>query len=492
MSPPLPSAFGVSLDGGTRRVDGGRVLVGGSPLTIMRLSSTGSAVLDALDAGTPVSAAGGGAGALGRRLVDAGIAHPRPPDGVRPTGQVTVVIPVRDDAIGLAATVAAIGTAAAVVIVDDGSVDESRVLELACATGARLLRHAAARGPGAARNTGWRSVVTDLVAFVDAGCEPEPGWLQPLLGHLDDPAVAAAAPRVVASAHPEAPAWMLSYESHRSPLDLGPQPSIVRPRAHVAYVPTAALVVRRSALDLVGGFDESLLVGEDVDLVWRLTGSVRYEPAALVRHPTRDRFGAMVRQRYRYGTSAAPLAARHGRAVAPLRISPWTAVAWLLAAVGRPALGAGVVVGTMAALPRKLRELDHPWRESMRLAGRGQLAAWRPIATAVMRAWWPVGLVASLCSRRARFLMVAAAVVPPLVARRRERASVDPITWIALHVVDDVAYGAGVWAGAVRQRSIAALQPDLVRWPPAGAASSASRRWRRRSRGAPRDHARPA
>ena len=37
-------------------------------------------------------------------------------------------------------------------------------------------------------------------------------------------------------------------------------------------------------------------------------------------------------QRYHYGRSAAPLAARHGPAVAPVAISPWTAAAWGLAA----------------------------------------------------------------------------------------------------------------------------------------------------------------
>ena len=51
----------------------------------------------------------------------------------------------------------------------------------------------------------------------------------------------------------------------------------------VAYVPTAALLVRRAALG--DGFDESLRNGEDVDLVWRLIEAgwrVRYEPAVQV------------------------------------------------------------------------------------------------------------------------------------------------------------------------------------------------------------------
>ena len=58
-----------------------------------------------------------------------------------------------------------------------------------------------------------------------------------------------------------------------------------RPLTRVAYVPTAALVVRRAALG--GGFDETMRYGEDVDLVWRLVEAghrVRYEPAVQVAH----------------------------------------------------------------------------------------------------------------------------------------------------------------------------------------------------------------
>ena len=37
----------------------------------------------------------------------------------------------------------------------------------------------------------------------------------------------------------------------------------------------------------------------------------------------------------------------------------------------------------------------------------------------------------------------------------------DPARFAALHVADDVAYGAGVWAGCVRARTVAPLVPRL-------------------------------
>ena len=58
----------------------------------------------------------------------------------------------------------------------------------------------------------------------------------------------------------------------------------------ISYVPAAALVVRTDALRGIGGFDETLRTGEDVDMVWRLIDAghrCRYEPASTVHHRPR-------------------------------------------------------------------------------------------------------------------------------------------------------------------------------------------------------------
>src|SRR5690606_1062386 len=112
--------------------------------------------------------------------------------------------------------------------------------------------------------------------------------------------------------------------------------------------------------------------GEDVDLVWRLAGAgrtVRYEPAGVVRHPVRPTLAAWLRQRHDYGSSAAPLAARHGGAVAPLTVSGWSAAAWGLVLAGAPLSGVALGAATTAALVPRLRGLRHPVREALRLAG---------------------------------------------------------------------------------------------------------------------------
>jgi len=468
----LPAEFGLVLDPATRRLDDGTVLVGGAPLRLLRLTPAGARVVDGLAAGEPVGT-GRGRRRLARRLLDAGLAQPRPtPSGPRPSGvtpaawtaaDVTVVVPAHATRADLDRTVAALGPVGAVIVVDDGSSPP-----LPAPTGAVLVRHDRPRGPAAARNAGWRRATTALIAFVDADCEPAPGWIEALLPHFADPTVAGVAPRIVARPATGAPAWLVAYEAQRSPLDRGGAEARVGPGGPVPYVPSATMVVRADVLGAAGGFDEALRFGEDVDLVWRLVEAgwtVRYEPAVTVSHPTRAGLGPWLRQRFDYGTSAAPLAARHTDAVTPLRVSVWSAAAWALAGLGRPVTGAALAAATTARLAPRLAGLEHPWREAARLAGRGHLAAGSASAEAVRRSWWPLALGLAVVWPRARPGVAAAFLVPALADPGAERAGIDRARWATVRVADDLAYGAGVWTGCLRARSAAALRPDLRNWP---------------------------
>jgi mycofactocin system glycosyltransferase len=452
----LPDGFAVRLSPGVRRRPDG-ALLGGSPLRLMRLSARARELL----AGGRVVVRDATGAQLAARLLDAGLASPDLPP--RPADDVTVVVPVRDRPAGLSRLLGALrddpATASLpVVVVDDGSGVPVSV------PGSTVLRHEVARGPAAARNTGLRAATTEFVAFLDSDCVPERHWLERLRPHLDDPSMAAVAPRIVALAGKER-GWPSDYEAAVSALDMGADPADVRPLSAVSYVPSAALLARRSALG--HGFDETMRVAEDVDLVWRLAAAgwrVRYEPAARVAHDHPPRAGQWLRRRAFYGTGAALLAVRHGRAVAPVVLAPESALAWALAVAGGRrgrAAAAGVLALMSVRLARRLaRDGERPpVGFAAVLVLRGQGAAARTLARAVTRHHWPLALGAASVSGRARRGVLGVAAADALMAWWPQRGRVGPVRFAVGRRAEDLAYGAGLWWGALRARDLRALLP---------------------------------
>ena len=163
------------VDESVRRVDDNRVIIGGSPLSLFRLTVGGAAMFDRLAAGDDV-----GPNVLLSRLLAAGAVHPIVVPA--PAGDVTVVIPAFD--VGreeLGRLVASLVPVGRVVVIDDGSTPPVGPVD-----GAEVVRRAVNGGPGAARMTGLASVTTEFVAFVDTDVTVSPGWLGPLIGHWQD------------------------------------------------------------------------------------------------------------------------------------------------------------------------------------------------------------------------------------------------------------------------------------------------------------------
>ncbi len=458
----LPCGPGLALDGRLRRFGGGTVLAGGHPGRVITLTPQGAAALDALVA---TGAADAATVRLAGRLVEAGMAHPRRATGDRagcPT--VTVVVPVLDRPEALDRCLAALGDRHPVVVVDDASHDPGPVAAVCAARGARLIRRDHNGGPGAARSDGLAHVDSDLVAFVDSDCTAGPGWLEALTWLFDDPAIGAVAPRVVAAPPVDGqPGRAIDrFHAAHSPLDLGPEEGEVGPDRAVRYVPTAALVVRREAFDAVGGFTHGLRVGEDVDLVWRLVDAgwrVRYAPAVTVGHAEPRRWGDLLARRFRYGTSAGPLAARHPGRLAPVELRPWPTVVALAVLSGRPRAAATALAASTLVLSRTVRPLGIPSRQAWAWSAQG--AGWTVVGlgrAATMLAVPGLAVLATRGRRGAR-TAVALVLVPPVVSWIRQRPDLDLPRWVAASVADDLAYGAGVWTGCLRSRSFGPLLP---------------------------------
>lgn len=147
-----------------------------------------------------------------------------------------------------------------VIVVDNGSAD--RTVEIAREHGARIYSApgetvAALRNIGAARARG------RFLAYVDADCIIGEGWLANALRHFSNPEVggvgAATGIEDGKNSWVER-TWLLQ---RRNGTETG-----VRP---VSWLPTENLVIRKTAFEAAGGFNESLITCEDVDLCYRLS-----------------------------------------------------------------------------------------------------------------------------------------------------------------------------------------------------------------------------
>lgn len=459
---------------------------------MLRLSERGSHLLDLLLAGDSTHEPD--ASRLAGRLVAAGLLHP--PPAAAASCSVSVVIPVKDPPERFPALVSWLcRSGLEVTVVEDGSADGGAATKKAASTaGARLVVRETTGGPAAARNEAVGT--SDVVWFLDADVLPADedaaGVARRLLAHFVDPHVALVAPRVV-SARGEGGA-VARFEEESSPLDCGGDRGLVGPRHRLSYVPAAAVLVRRAALEEVGGFDERLRHGEDVDLVARLVDAgftARYEPAACLEHLPRESLRAVARQRFGYGTAAASLDARRPGSAAPFRARRRAAAgataAVVLLLTGRPLLSLGalstVVSGDAIGLRRRLGDAGFPRRSRLATstATGAALSTVKDLLDAVRRAWWPV--LAPLCwSRRGgmvvRLLLLSLVVGHGQAALRAatgRRIRVG-VAWLPCHLLigalADASYTAGALAGCARARSLRALAPRFTDEP------TAPRGWR--------------
>jgi glycosyltransferase involved in cell wall biosynthesis len=193
--------------------------------------------------------------------------------------RVSVVIPCRNAERTVAGAVAsALGQSeppVEVVVVDDASDDASG--ETAREAGARVLRNAARRNAGGARNAGLDATAGELVAFLDADAVAPPDWLARARAVLEARADVVGVGGRIANGRPGRWGELDYYLNHSE--------WIAGAAGEKRNIPTMAIVYRRGAIGPVR-FPETN-TGEDTAFavaVLERGGRLWYDPSIAVTH----------------------------------------------------------------------------------------------------------------------------------------------------------------------------------------------------------------
>ena len=357
-----------------------------------------------------------------------------------------------------------------IIVVDDGSSDASP--DVAREFGSLLVPSGGVgRGPAAARNVGASAAEGEILAFIDSDCSASPDWLCQLIPAFNDSAMAAVGGQVDGMCSESA---VDRYEAVMSSLSIGSRERVGNSGTDTFYLPSCNLLVRRSAFASVGGFDDSMHVGEDVDLTWRLRDrrwSICYLPLGNILHEHRSSIRSFMSRRFDYGTSEGILQilhpTRHKRMVIPPLLAAILILLLMTFFIGLWALlpVSGILLFDAAAVRLRTGRQGLPLGLTAILAGRlralGSLVYY--LSYHLVR-YYSIALIVIALFVPALWLLFAAVLaIAAGVDHAVKKPKLSLPTFACIYLLEQVAYGAGVFWGCLRRKCFASYRIEIFR-----------------------------
>ena len=161
----------------------------------------------------------------------------------------------------------------------------------------------------AAYNHAMKIVSNDVLGFIDADAKVEKEWLNKLVTCLDDPQVAGVSGGIETWNTENAWARSIGYDLKNR---------YARLKKYVVRVATMNLLLKKSIIEEVGGFDENLPSQYDTDLGFRITSrgyKILFEPNAKCYHFNRSTVSGYFRQQLQYGKNTTKLYFKHANLI---------------------------------------------------------------------------------------------------------------------------------------------------------------------------------
>jgi mycofactocin system glycosyltransferase len=357
-----------------------------------------------------------------------------------------------------------------ILVVDDASTDQTP--DIVSRYPVELVRNSENRMASSCRNLAAARSRGDILAFIDSDCEADRMWLRELLPALKDPAIAVVGGMVESRGDNLA---LDRYEQVRSSLKMGLWPKRSSASNPFFYVPSCNLLIRRDVFLQSGGFNESMTVGEDVDLCWRVRNRglhIEYRPSGKIFHKHRNRIQSFCGRRFDYGTSEPFLARLYPHKIKKMSFGPGTVLFWLAVVAGGILhsaflfLLAGIILLVETGFTLKMAERRGP---SLPFLG---------VFISVLRTCG--GFFYHLSAFFSRYYLIWSFILLPffppvsaaiagmhllagLVEFMIKKPKLNLIQFLGCFTLDQLSYQSGVWWQSLKTLSFRAVNPRIVR-----------------------------
>ena len=356
-----------------------------------------------------------------------------------------------------------------IIVVDDASTD--RTPDVVGCYPVRLIRLKHHKQASYCRNLAARQARGDVLAFIDSDCLADPAWLRELVPAFKDAKLGACGGVVDSYFNVNG---LDRYEKVKSSLNVSSRFKRSQENDPFFYLPACNLLVRRQLFLELGGFKEELVVGEDVDLCWRLrkrSHQIEYRLEGRIYHKHRNRMFSFCRRRFEYGTSEPQLNKLHPEKIKEICIPPLTSLFWasiILSIIPGFRLllviSAGVLIVDVIKKLVKIRRIAVPVKVLSLLLSvlRSDLAFFLHIAAFVSRYYLFLALVILPFTPLVSTVILMLHLVTGIVNYVIKKPHLNWVSFLFYFSLEQLSYQLGVWWGCVKNICFRPLNPKIV------------------------------
>ncbi len=310
----------------------------------------------------------------------------------------------------------------------------------------------------------------DVLAFIDSDCTADTKWLSDMIEAFLDPRVGAVGGRIDGFFKT---GRLDRYEDVNSSLIIGTHIKRSSDVNKFFYVPSCNLLVKKDLFLTLGGFNPGLVVGEDVDLCWRIQNAgsaVEFRPNGTVFHRHRNKLTSFCKRRFDYGTSEPLLQKLHPDRKKQFYFPVGGLLFWWLVFLSFYISPDLILFGPAVILSDSLikyiktarQKLPVGFFQHLKAVVRSDAALFYHCAGFVSRYYLIWAILISFVFPKTALFLICLHLFSGSVDFFIKKPGLSIVEFLFFYTIEQLSYQAGVWVGAMRYFSFRSIAPSIT------------------------------